>query len=76
MAVPQIRLKYLDRPLNEIHPWVKKILRLIPFKCMFERNIKLWGKLIHIPKLCSLNPLYRQIIDTKVRLKNEDQDKH
>lgn len=69
MVIPQLRLKYLDRSVDKLHPWVIRFLNLIPFKCQFERKFHIGYRRYRIPKLCGLNPFYQQIIDTKLRIK-------
>ncbi len=54
----------------EIHePQVARFLcKLIPAQCPFERNIELLGhKIVHIPPLCKLNPLYDQLVGLRFR---------
>jgi tellurite resistance protein len=44
------------------------ICHLVPPQCPFERDIKLFGhKIVHIPPLCQLNPLYEQLIALRFR---------
>ncbi len=43
------------------------ICRLIPSSCPFERDITLWGRTVHIPALCSINPLYEEVIGLRLR---------
>ncbi len=44
------------------------LCRLIPPQCPFERDITLFGrKIIHIPPLCKLNPLYDQLVGLRFR---------
>ena len=44
------------------------IVSLIPAQCAFERNIVLFGhKLVHIPPMCKLNPLYDQLVGLRFR---------
>ncbi|MEY2978113.1 MAG: Mo-dependent nitrogenase C-terminal domain-containing protein [Prochlorotrichaceae cyanobacterium] len=44
------------------------ICRLIPPQCPFERDITLFGrKIVHIPPLCQLNPLYEQLVGLRFR---------
>jgi len=44
------------------------ICKLIPPQCPFERDIKLFGhKIVHIPPLCKLNPLYEQLVGLRFR---------
>lgn len=54
----------------EIHdPRLARFLcKLIPPQCPFERDIKLFGhKVVHIPPLCKLNPLYEQLVGLRFR---------
>ncbi|PSM47003.1 nitrogenase [Chroococcidiopsis sp. CCALA 051] len=54
----------------EIHdPKVAHFLcKMIPPQCPFERDIKLFGhKVVHIPPLCKLNPLYEQLVGLRFR---------
>jgi tellurite resistance protein len=54
----------------EMHdPRVARFLcKLIPPQCPFERDVKLFGrKVVHIPPLCKLNPLYEQLIFLRFR---------
>ena len=50
-------------------PKVAKMLcKLIPPQCPFERDVKVFGrKLVHIPPLCKLNPLYEQFVGLRFR---------
>ena len=44
------------------------ICHLVPPQCPFERDIKLFGhKIVHIPPLCKLNPLYEQLVGLRFR---------
>lgn len=72
---------YAD-PVDVLHPvrdWLDhmdiqdpKIARLmckmIPSQCPFERDITLFGrKIVHVPPLCKLNPLYDQLVGLRFR---------
>ncbi len=50
-------------------PRVARFLgKLIPSQCPFERDIELFGhKIVHIPPLCKLNPLYEQLVSLRFR---------
>ena len=50
-------------------PKVAKFLcKMIPSQCPFERDIKLFGdKVVHIPPMCKLNPLYEQLVGLRFR---------
>ncbi len=44
------------------------VCRLIPSQCPFERDVVLFGrKIVHIPPLCKLNPLYEQLVGLRFR---------
>ncbi|MBD2462783.1 nitrogenase [Oscillatoria sp. FACHB-1407] len=54
----------------EIHdPQVARFLcKMIPPQCPFERDVNLFGrKLMHIPAMCKLNPLYDQLVGLRFR---------
>lgn len=54
----------------EIHdPRLARFLcKMIPAQCPFERDVTLFGhKIIHIPPLCQLNPLYEQLVGLRFR---------
>ena len=50
-------------------PKLARVLcKMIPPQCPFERDVKLFGhKLVHIPPLCKLNPLYDQLVGLRFR---------
>ncbi|MDB9372644.1 Mo-dependent nitrogenase C-terminal domain-containing protein [Nodularia sphaerocarpa] len=50
-------------------PRVARFLcRMIPSQCPFERDITLFGrKIVHIPPLCKINPLYEQLVGLRFR---------
>ncbi len=44
------------------------ICKLVPPQCPFERDVVLFGrKLVHIPPLCKINPLYEQLVGLRFR---------
>jgi tellurite resistance protein len=59
---------WLDN-MNVQDPKIAKLLcKMIPPQCPFERDVKLFGrKLVHIPPLCKLNPLYEQFTGLRFR---------
>jgi tellurite resistance protein len=66
-ALRSIR-EWLDK--LEIHdPRVARFLcKMIPSQCPFERDVKLFGrKIIHIPPMCKINPLYEQLVGLRFR---------
>ncbi|MTJ07490.1 Mo-dependent nitrogenase C-terminal domain-containing protein [Anabaena sp. UHCC 0204] len=50
-------------------PRVAKFLcKMIPSQCPFERDVTLFGrKIVHIPPLCKINPLYEQMVGLRFR---------
>jgi tellurite resistance protein len=50
-------------------PRVARLLcKFIPPQCPFERDITLFGhKIVHIPPMCKLNPLYEQTVGLRFR---------
>ncbi|MEB3335512.1 MAG: Mo-dependent nitrogenase C-terminal domain-containing protein [Cyanobacteriota bacterium] len=55
--------------LDPREPAVARFLvRLIPAQCPFERDVTLFGhKLVHIPPMCKINPLYDQLVGLRLR---------
>ena len=54
----------------EIHdPRVARFLcKMIPSQCPFERDITLFSKkIVHIPPMCKINPLYEQLVSLRFR---------
>jgi len=49
------------------HKTAHLICKLIPCSCPFERTISLFGRSIHIPALCKLNPLYSEVVSLRFR---------
>ncbi|MDA0672624.1 MAG: Mo-dependent nitrogenase C-terminal domain-containing protein [Cyanobacteria bacterium] len=46
----------------------RRLARLIPAQCPFERDIQLLGHHIaHVPPLCKLNPLYEELMGLRFR---------
>lgn len=44
------------------------ICKMIPPQCPFERDVVLFGqKIVHIPPMCKLNPLYEQLVGLRFR---------
>ena len=50
-------------------PRVARFLcKMIPPQCPFERDVTLFGrKIVHIPPLCKINPLYEQLVGVRFR---------
>lgn len=59
---------WLDR-LDIQDPKIARFLcKMIPSQCPFERKVTLFGrKIVQIPPLCKLNPLYEQLIGLRFR---------
>ena len=55
--------------LDPADPAVARFLvRLIPAQCPFETDLVLFGhKLVHIPPMCKINPLYEQLVALRFR---------
>jgi tellurite resistance protein len=66
-------------PLKPLQEWLDHLevhdprlahflCKLIPPQCPFERDITLFGhKVVHIPPMCKLNPLYEQLVGLRFR---------
>lgn len=69
-------------PLSPIRGWMDSIqvrnpkvahflCRMIPSQCPFERDVVLFGKkVMHVPAMCKLNPLYDQVVGLRFRALN------
>jgi tellurite resistance protein len=54
----------------EVHdPRLARFLcKMIPPQCPFERDVTLFGhKVVHIPPMCKINPLYEQLVGLRFR---------
>jgi len=66
-------------PLNPLREWLdgldiqdprvaRFLCKMIPAQCPFERDVVLFGrKIVHIPPLCKINPLYEQLVGLRFR---------
>jgi tellurite resistance protein len=66
-------------PLKPLREWLDHVdvqdprlarflCKMIPPQCPFERDVKLFGqKVVHIPPMCKLNPLYDQLVGLRFR---------
>ncbi len=44
------------------------VCKMIPAQCPFERDVTLFGrKIVHIPPMCKINPVYEQLVDLRFR---------
>ena len=60
--------KWLDE-MDIDTPYMPRFLcKMIPSQCPFERDIVLFGKkIVHIPPMCKINPLYEQLVGLRFR---------
>ncbi|MEC4985299.1 MAG: Mo-dependent nitrogenase C-terminal domain-containing protein [Oscillatoria sp. PMC 1068.18] len=60
--------KWLDQMDIDDPRLARFICKTVPSQCPFERDIKLFGhKIVHIPPMCKLNPLYEQLVGLRFR---------
>ncbi|MGK7913902.1 MAG: Mo-dependent nitrogenase C-terminal domain-containing protein [Synechococcus sp.] len=45
----------------------RMICKLIPCRCPFERDVTIFGRTIHIPALCKINPVYEELVSLRLR---------
>lgn len=73
---PTIHSSYMLKPVRQWldetevrDPRIARFLcKLIPSHCPFERDVNLFGhKVVHIPPMCKLNPLYEQLVGLRFR---------
>jgi tellurite resistance protein len=65
--------------LNPVQDWLdhlevqdprlaRFLCKMIPSQCPFEQDVTLFGrKIVHIPPLCKINPLYEQLVGLRFR---------
>lgn len=78
VAPPAPKKPHLE-PLQPVRHWLdgleiqdprlaRFLCKMIPPQCPFERDVQLFGhKIVHIPPLCKLNPLYDQLVGLRFR---------
>ncbi|MEH2445485.1 MAG: Mo-dependent nitrogenase C-terminal domain-containing protein [Nostoc sp.] len=74
--------KLTKRQINALHPlrdWLDRLdiqdprvarflCKMIPSQCPFERDVTLFRrKIVHIPPMCKINPLYEQLVGLRFR---------
>jgi CRP-like cAMP-binding protein len=60
--------EWLDEMVIDSPATARFLCKLIPSQCPFERDVLLFGhKIIHIPPMCKLNPLYEQLVGLRFR---------
>lgn len=66
---PLTPVRYWLDDLKIHDPRVARFLcKMIPSQCPFERDVTLFDrKIVHIPPLCKLNPLYEQMVGLRFR---------
>lgn len=59
---------WLDQLSVEDPRLARFVCKLVPAQCPFERDVQLFGrKVVHIPPMCKLNPLYEQLVGLRFR---------
>lgn len=60
--------KWLDNMEVKDPRVARFVCKMIPSQCPFERDVKIFGKkIVHIPAMCEINPLYDQLIGLRFR---------
>ena len=68
----------LSKGLSPVRRWLngleirnaelaRLLCQMIPTQCPFERDICLFGRTVHIPPMCKLNPLYEEVVSLRFR---------
>ena len=62
-----LRQRLIELEIEE-EQTARRIVKLIPAQCPFERNITVFGRtILRIPPLCKLNPFYEQLVELRFR---------
>jgi tellurite resistance protein len=60
--------EWLDRMEVHDNSLARFICKVVPAQCPFERDVSLFGrKIMHIPAMCKINPLYDQLVGLRFR---------
>jgi len=60
--------EWLDQLSVEDPRLARFVCKLVPSQCPFERDVKVFGhKIVHIPPMCKINPLYEQLVGLRFR---------
>ncbi|MEC4893622.1 MAG: Mo-dependent nitrogenase C-terminal domain-containing protein [Oscillatoria sp. PMC 1051.18] len=60
--------QWLDNLKVDNPKFARRLCKLIPSQCPFEREVKLFGRpIFHIPPMCKLNPLYEELMMLRFR---------
>jgi len=66
-------------PLKPARDWLEQltiddprlarfVCKMVPSQCPFERDVTIFGhKVVHIPPMCKINPLYEQLVGLRFR---------
>ncbi|MCW5316067.1 nitrogenase [Nostoc sp. KVJ3] len=77
-ATPGLTKRQIDA-LHPLRDWLdgldiqdprvaRFLCKMIPSQCPFERDVTLFGrKIVHIPPMCKINPLYEQLVGLRFR---------
>ncbi|WP_100901022.1 Mo-dependent nitrogenase C-terminal domain-containing protein [Nostoc flagelliforme] len=78
IASPELTKRQIDA-LHPLRDWLDRLdiqdprvarflCKMIPSQCPFERDVTLFGrKIVHIPPMCKINPLYEQLVGLRFR---------
>jgi tellurite resistance protein len=78
IASPELTKRQIDA-LYPLRDWLdgldiqdprvaRFLCKMIPSQCPFERDVTLFGrKIVHIPPMCKINPLYEQLVGLRFR---------
>ncbi|MGI8936548.1 Mo-dependent nitrogenase C-terminal domain-containing protein [Leptolyngbya sp. BC1307] len=59
---------WLDQLSVEDPRLARFVCKLVPSQCPFERDVTLFNrKVVHIPPMCKINPLYEQLVGLRFR---------
>ncbi|MEM6437137.1 MAG: Mo-dependent nitrogenase C-terminal domain-containing protein [Cyanobacteria bacterium P01_D01_bin.115] len=59
--------RWIDHIQVKNYTFAHLICRIIPCCCPFERDVSLFGRTVHIPALCELNPVYNELVSLRFR---------
>lgn len=60
--------EWLDQLTVDDPRLARFVCKLVPSQCPFEQDVKLFGrKVVHIPPMCKINPLYEQLVGLRFR---------
>lgn len=60
--------EWLDHLSVEDPRLARFVCKMVPSECPFERDVKVFGhKIVHIPPMCKINPLYEQLVGLRFR---------